>query len=854
MFDITLKKFLNPDINRNGLYDREEEPETNWTFAVQTDSKWFNPDEIVFDDVNNPIRLPMEEFVKFGVRYAIGLRNVPCLPTSVETSVPGRLTLPDNLGQIEVTGGEREEGFHWEPFHWETGWGEVWFQLQEVGEMIPPFNGDYVLELGNDYEHVYYFDNFDFLTPDDYLEGFVFALSSATVYPSGQFKTLAWRWYRMLEDGTYVLETPEQVAMTSLHLSFYLCIEETDDALGTGGTWDVGPEYFGYDFTESASIPITSDNFWMYKNVDMYEHYPCNQYDKSNNRYTFMFRADIIGESSNPTPVDGSSDVALQPTLSWETFTDGETLNYTVQIATSIEDFDNMIFFETTTTATSITIPPENELNISPIYYWRVIPSMEDPLHPGETITYAYESPIWSFSTVYPGNYPPSIPTNPDPSDGAYNVPVTTSLSWTCNEPENDPVVYDVYFGTSSDANDLSLIAENYGSENFPLSNFVSLNPETIYYWKVVAEDSNGGISEGLIWSFCTVHIGNYPPSIPTNPDPSDGACNVPVTTSLSWTCNDLDNDPIVYHVYFGTSGNANDLSLIAENYGSENFPLSDFVSLNPETIYYWKVVAEDINGGISEGPIWSFSTIIPSEQIFFPDPNLDQVVREYIGKNADEPIYSHEVLWIEDFHAEWRNISNISGIEHLANLRFLYINENNITDISPLASLTKLEYLNIETNNISDISSLSAINSLTGLSMGNNPIVDFSQIVSLSNLQSLAIILLSLTDEDIGFLTSLPQLTELWISRNSITDLSPLQGAVNLSSLFAYDNNITSISPLTNMSQLSYLGIWNNRISDLSPLASLTSLIYLNCSDNLITEISPLSNLTNLQDVCCRI
>ncbi|WP_367363218.1 hypothetical protein [Mesotoga sp.] len=465
MFDITLKKFLNPDINRNGLYDREEEPETNWTFAVQTDSKWFNPDDIVFEDVSNPIHLPMEEFVKFGVRYAIGLRNVPCLPTSVETSVPGRLTLPDNLGQIEIPGGEREEGFHWEPFHWETGWGEVWFQLQEVGEMIPPFNGDYVLELGNDYEDVYYFDNFDFLTPDDYLEGFVFALSSATVYPSGQFKTLAWRWYRMLEDGTYVLATPEQVAMTSRHLSFYLCIEETDDALGTGGTWDVGPEYFGYDFTESASIPITSDNFWMYKNVDMYEHYPCNQYDKSNNRYTFMFRADIIGESSNPSPVDGSSDVALQPTLSWETFTDGETLNYTVQIATSIEDFDNTIFFETTTTATSITIPPENELNISPIYYWRVIPSMEDPLHPGETITYAYVSPIWSFSTVYPGNYPPSIPANPDPSDGAYNVPLTTSLSWTCNDPENDPVVYDVYFGTSSD--ELRCLQRDYGSEDF---------------------------------------------------------------------------------------------------------------------------------------------------------------------------------------------------------------------------------------------------------------------------------------------------------------------------------------------------------------------------------------------------
>ena len=744
-FDMTLKKFLNPDINKNGLYDREEEPETNWTFAVQTDSKWFNPNDIVFDDVSNPIRLPIEEFVKFGVRYAIGLRNVPCLPTSVETSVPGRLTLPDGLGQIEVPGGERESGFHWEPYHWETGWGEIWFQLEEVGETTPPFNGDYVLELGNDYENVYYFDNFDFLTPDDYLEGFVFALSAATLYPSGQFKTLSWRWYRMLDDGSYVLATPEQVAMTSRQLSFYLCTEGSDDALGTGGTWDIGPEYFGYDSTVAGSIPMTEESFWTYKNVVMYEHYPCNQYDKGNNRYTFLFRADVIGEPTDPSPAEGSADVSLQPTLSWESFTDGETLEYTVQISLSREDFDNYIFFETTTDSTSITIPPENELNFSPIYYWRVFPSMEDPLHPGETITYDFQCSIWSFSTVHPGNYPPSVPSNPDPTNGATEVMLRSSLSWTSSDPDNDPIVYDVYFGTSS---------------------------------------------------------------------------------------------------------NANDLSLIAENYGSENFPISDFVSLNPETIYYWKVVAEDINGGISEGPIWSFSTMMSCEQIFFVDPNLSQVVREYIGKDPGEPIYANEVLDIEGFHAEWRNISNISGIEHLSNLRFLYINENNISDISPLASLNKLEYLNIETNNILDISPLSAIYSLTGLSMGNNPIEDFSPIESLSSLQSLAIILLSLTDADIGFLENLPQLTELWISRNSITDLSPIQGMVNLGSLFAYDNKISNISPLANMAQLSYLGIWNNRINDLSPISNLTSLIYLNCSDNLITDISLLSNLINLQEL----
>jgi len=155
---------------------------------------------------------------------------------------------------------------------------------------------------------------------------------------------------------------------------------------------------------------------------------------------------------------------------------------------------------------------------------------------------------------------------------------------------------------------------------------------------------------------------------------------------------------------------------------------------------------------------------------------------------------------------------------------------------------------------------------------MGNNPINNLSPLYDMTNLESLALIKLTLTDEKILFLSNLTQLTELWISQNAITnlspiqslvnlgfidfgvnfvsDLSPIQGLTKLTYLFAYDNNITSISPLANMSKLSYLGIWNNRISDLSPLASLTSLIYLNCSDNLITDISPLSNLINLQEL----
>jgi|GEM_PF-620888 len=770
-FDMTLKKFLNPDINKNGLYDEDEDPVVDWTFATQTGSKWFEKGDIVFDDIDDPIKIPIEEFNEFEIKFIIGIRNCSCLPVTIEPSAPARLTLPNNLGQVELPGGQWDFGFHYEPYHWETGWGTVWFGIPKVNDLIPPYNGDYVLEINDSDECVYYFDDFDFLTPDDYLEGFIFALSKATAYPNGRFKSISWRWYRMIGDGTYVLATPDQVRMAIWQYSFFMHGESPDDFVPVGFQGELIPEDFGYDSALGGTIPLTEFDCWLYKNLRSspyrYVTYDGTQYDKGNNTYAYLFRADIIGEPTDPSPAEGSTEVSLQPTLSWETFTDGETLEFTVQISLSIEDFDNYIFFETTTDSTSITIPPEEELTYSPIYYWRVFPSMEDPLHPGETVTYDFECPIWSFSTVYPGNYPPSVPMNPEPSDDATDIMLVVPLSWISSDPDGDPVLYDLYFGTADASDSLPLLVQ------------------------------------------------------------------------------DCENSTIL---------------------------LSDFVSLEPNTTYCWKIVAKDSKGGVAEGPLWSFTTFVADEEVVFEDASLAQAVRDYLGKDPEEPIYPNEVAQIDGLFADSRNISNISGIEQLSNLRFLYINENNITDISPVASLTNLRYLNIEANNISDISPLSNLNSLTGLSMGNNPINNLSPLYDMTNLESLALIKLSLTDEKILSLSNLTQLTELWISQNSITnlspiqslvslgfidfgmnfvsDLSPIQGLTKLTYLFAYDNKIADISSLPNMSQLSYLGIWNNRISDLSPLTNLTSLIYLNCSDNLITDISPLSNLTNLQEL----
>jgi hypothetical protein len=95
-------------------------------------------------------------------------------------------------------------------------------------------------------------------------------------------------------------------------------------------------------------------------------------------------------------------------------------------------------------------------------------------------------------------NNPPYTPANPSPSNGATNQPINLTLSWKGGDPDGDTVTYDVYLGTQ----DIPLLLKrNHASTRYNLD---SLEPSTIYHWKILARDSKGEESEGPIWYFAT--------------------------------------------------------------------------------------------------------------------------------------------------------------------------------------------------------------------------------------------------------------------------------------------------------------------------------------------------------------
>jgi len=103
-------------------------------------------------------------------------------------------------------------------------------------------------------------------------------------------------------------------------------------------------------------------------------------------------------------------------------------------------------------------------------------------------------------------NNAPTVPTDPNPEDNATGADLYANLNWTCTDPDNHPLTYDIYFGTSSPP---PLVKSNHQGTTYDLEG-VTLQEDTTYYWKIVAHDSPPTgkdyvkTSSSPIWSFTT--------------------------------------------------------------------------------------------------------------------------------------------------------------------------------------------------------------------------------------------------------------------------------------------------------------------------------------------------------------
>ncbi len=209
----------------------------------------------------------------------------------------------------------------------------------------------------------------------------------------------------------------------------------------------------------------------------------------------------------------------------------------------------------------------------------------------------AYEELVVDAGSIE--NQSPEIPTIVQPNNSAQNQPTSLTLEWSCEDPDGDPLTYDVYFGQSDSP---SLVAEDIENTEYEVS---GLDYNTTYHWQIKAHDDHGNTSESPVWSFTTFdENANQPPETPELLSPDNNATDVSQTPTLEWECEDPENDPLTYDIYLGQS--ENDLTIVESNYDQTNFTTSE---LDANTNYYWKIVAADDHGNTSESDVYSFTT-----------------------------------------------------------------------------------------------------------------------------------------------------------------------------------------------------------------------------------------------------
>jgi len=105
-----------------------------------------------------------------------------------------------------------------------------------------------------------------------------------------------------------------------------------------------------------------------------------------------------------------------------------------------------------------------------------------------------------SCSIIYTNSSKPNPPSNPEPSLLAETVLITPILSWICGDPDNgDTLTYDLYLSTDESP---SLFISGITSPSFSVNS--NLSNCTKYYWKIIAADSLGLVTNGPVWSFTT--------------------------------------------------------------------------------------------------------------------------------------------------------------------------------------------------------------------------------------------------------------------------------------------------------------------------------------------------------------
>jgi subtilisin family serine protease len=354
--------------------------------------------------------------------------------------------------------------------------------------------------------------------------------------------------------------------------SYEYCRDTTNDGACDASWTNVGTA------TSAAQTGLTADTtyYWQVRSVNAIGATQAN----GGAWWSFRMRA-LPGAFAKIGPANGATGVALTVTLTWGVSAGATSYEY---CRDTTHDSACGATWTSVGTATSVV---QSGLAAGTTYSWLV--RARNALG----TTSANGGVWWSFTTLsLPGAFGKSGPAN-----GATNVPLTTSLSWTASAGTTSyEYCRDTVNNAACDGTWTSVGTARSAS-------LAGLPANTTFYWQVRAKNAAGTTlaNGGTWWSFTTVAL----PGAFNKFSPGNGATNLPTTFTLRWSA----SAGATSYEYCGDTTNNTVCNSSWVAVGTATSVTVSGVSRN--TTYYWQVRARTSGGTTlaNGGTWWSLRT-----------------------------------------------------------------------------------------------------------------------------------------------------------------------------------------------------------------------------------------------------
>ena len=203
-------------------------------------------------------------------------------------------------------------------------------------------------------------------------------------------------------------------------------------------------------------------------------------------------------------------------------------------------------------------------------------------------------------------NAPPSQPSDPEPINGATNVPVNPVLSVFVSDPDGDMMNISFYDAATQQRIGINVHVVSSTRASVPWN---GLQNETQYHWYAIANDGSR-TNQSETWEFATGNGVNQPPATPTISGPLIG--KIGNTYNYTFTTTDPEGSNVFYYIDWGDATNS---SWIGPYQSGEQILVSH--TWTKRGIYTVKAKAKDLYGAESD---WGSQKIImPSDTIQTP-------------------------------------------------------------------------------------------------------------------------------------------------------------------------------------------------------------------------------------------